>query len=126
VVFLTCYIIFIFVADGTNRRRSRGKAVAAELVKNIRAGSSEKLYTNGQDRYAVTEKIWFKIFILDSVSDKLIAAPGTLWVDIVDQNDQPVSQIFQHTSHNESGGTTRYLTVLAPIYGCVHTRNSIL
>ncbi|MFI5156800.1 MAG: hypothetical protein ACHQEM_11465, partial [Chitinophagales bacterium] len=81
------------------------EAVATDLIKNIRAGSGEKIFIQTDKTvYAVTEKIWFKVFILDSVSDKLLASTGTLWIDIVDQNDQPVSQIFQHAAHNESGG----------------------
>ncbi len=99
-------ILFSSISLQAQTGNPRGvEAVAIDLVKNIRAGSGEKIFVQTDKTvYAVTEKVWFKVFILDSVSDKLLATSGTLWIDIVDQNDQPVSQSFQHAAHSESGG----------------------
>lgn len=102
-------LVFFAIAANAQTRTPKGvEAVAADLVKNIRSNSRENIQIQTDKlTYAVTEKVWFKIFILDSVSDKLLATKGILFIDLVDQFDQPVVSIFQHSSHKESGGSIK-------------------
>jgi hypothetical protein len=82
------------------------ESVASDLIKNIRSNSKENIQIRTDKLlYAVTEKIWFKVFILDSVSDKLLASSGILYIDLVNQLDQPIVRVFQHAAHKESGGS---------------------
>jgi hypothetical protein len=101
--------LFIPVAASAQTGNPKGiEAVAADLVKNIRSPTKENIQIQTDKLlYAVTEKVWFKVFILDSVSDKLLASSGTLFIDVVDQLDQPIVKIFQHAAHKESGGSIK-------------------
>jgi hypothetical protein len=84
------------------------ETVAQDLIRNIRSNSKENIQIRTDKLlYAVTEKVWFKVFILDSVSDKLLATSGNLYIDVVDRFDQPIVSVFQHAAHKESGGSIK-------------------
>src|SRR5882724_7610233 len=79
--------------------------VAGEWIKNIRAASKEKtLLRTDKNIYGATDTIWFKAYVVDSVSGKLITKKGILYIDLVDMADHPVTRLFLRADRVQTTG----------------------
>ena len=79
--------------------------MASEQIAHIRSFTKEKIMLQtDKSIYSVNDRIWFKVFIVDSVSERLAIVKNILYVDLVDEYDRSVSQFFLHGNHTLSGG----------------------
>ncbi|MFI5157099.1 MAG: hypothetical protein ACHQEM_12985, partial [Chitinophagales bacterium] len=80
--------------------------VAADWIKNIRNLSTEKILLHTDKTiYGPNENIWFKAYIVDSLNEKPKTIQGLLYVDLVDESNKPVSQVFLRADQLQTSGS---------------------
>lgn len=66
-------------------------SVCGQLIKKIRSSEKDKIFlTTDKSVYKAGETLWFRVFLLHSVSQKFTASSEHVFVDIVDENDSIV------------------------------------
>ena len=80
--------------------------VAAGWIRNIRSLSTEKILLHTDKTiYTVNENIWFKAYIVDSINEKPKTLQGLLYVDLVDESNKPITQIFLRADQLQTSGS---------------------
>lgn len=79
------------------------------LIEKLRFSASEKIFVQ-TDRtfYNTGEKIWFKVYCLNSLSGRPVYHPKTLYIDLVNEKDSCAARLLLH---NETGSTDGYIDI---------------
>jgi hypothetical protein len=103
--FLFVFILIPVCCFAQDKAVSDIDSVAGQLIKNMRSNVKEKilLQTNKQV-YGIGERIWFKAYVIDSLHNRLTNKSKILFVDLVDEKDSIVSQLFLHADKLKTNG----------------------
>src|SRR4051812_18149123 len=80
-------------------------SIAERVIQNLRSNVKEKIFLQ-TDRsvYGVGETLWFKAYIVDSLSNRLTAKSKILFVDLVDDRDSLLTQLLLHADRLKTDG----------------------
>jgi len=80
--------------------------LAGQFIRNIREQPKEKiLLQSDRSFYLAGETIWFRGFSLDAFSHKVSIQSKFLFVDLVDENDLPVTQVLLNIPQQQLEGS---------------------
>lgn len=83
-------------------------ATAAAIVKQIRASGTEKIFLQTDKHiYSTGETIWFKAFVLDSMTDKLTAGSNILYTDLVNDDDSAFYRMRLYAAQLQTNGSVQ-------------------
>ncbi|CAN5704879.1 Plug domain-containing protein [soil metagenome] len=73
------------------------ESIAAPLINSWRAVKNEKVLLETDKKYFLPgETVWFKVYISDSLTNKITYNTKTLFADLVDEKDSVISQVLLH------------------------------
>ena len=79
--------------------------LAGQFVKHIRSGNKEKIFVQTDKIfYAAGEKIWFKAYCLEALSNRPIHISKNLFLDLVNEKDSSISQALLNLKDKSTGG----------------------
>jgi hypothetical protein len=81
-------------------------SVAEQLINNLRLHSPEKIIMQtDKNIYSAGEIIWFKAYILDSLSNRLKDRSKILYIDLVNDKDSVAQQLLFDAGHFQTNGS---------------------
>jgi len=103
-VFSIC-ILFVtnFVIAQTNIENT--DSLAGRFISDLRAGTTEKvLVQTNKNIFVAGEELWFKAWVLNSLSHKYFTHSKTLYADLVNEKDSAVIQILLNIPSEKTEG----------------------
>lgn len=80
-------------------------SLAGNLVKCIRSGDKDKILLNtDRNIYAAGETVYFKAYPTDALRNHLRTSPKKLYVDLVDKDDNVLSQLLLNAAAMKTNG----------------------
>jgi hypothetical protein len=81
-------------------------SIAGQLINNLRSRSPEKIVMQtDKSVYSAGETIWFRAYILDSLSNRLKDRSKILYVDLVNDKDSVEQQLLFDAGHFQTNGS---------------------
>jgi len=106
-IFSICILCLThFVNAQTNIENT--DSLAGRFISDLRAGTTEKLmvHTN-KNIFAAGEELWFKAYIINSLSHKYFSHSKTLYVDLVNEKDSAIAQLLLNIPSEKTEGFIR-------------------
>ncbi len=104
---LTCFIWLLLSYPQLHAQNfvNQLDSITTTLVKSISRGNNQKiLLQTNRKVFAAGEKIWFKAFLVKSLSYRLDTSSKNLFVDLVSDNDRVVKQLVLNTVAHQTAG----------------------
>jgi hypothetical protein len=103
---LLLFFLFIpFITHAQNRAPSNIDSLAKYLLKYAGSFDKEKILLQTDRRiYTSRETIYFKAFLIDSITNQLRSKPKKLYVDLVNDDDRVLGQLLLNTSNLKTSG----------------------
>ena len=99
--------VFVIIYTSTKAQTSTENidSLAGRFIKDLRAGTTEKLlaHTN-KTIFKAGEELWFKAWIVNSLSHKYFTHSKTLYADLVNEKDSAVSQLLLNIPSERTEG----------------------
>ena len=102
-----CFIFIFFVVKPTNAQTNieNTDSLAGRFISDLRASTTEKLFVQtNKNIFAAGEELWFKAWIVNSLSHKYFSHSKTLFVDVVNEKDSAVSQLLLNIPSEKTEG----------------------
>jgi len=106
-VFSIC-ILFVtnFVIAQTNIENT--DSLAGRFISDLRAGTTEKvLVQTNKNIFVAGEELWFKAWVLNSLSHKYFTHSKTLYADLVNEKDSAVTQLLFNIASEKTEGVIK-------------------
>src|SRR4030095_102202 len=101
--FILALIPFVGIAQDNNVDEI--DLISQQLVKNLRSTAKEKIFLETNKKiYAAEETIWFKVYTVDSISDRLMNRSKILYIDLVDAKDNILKHLLLNAGNAEQDG----------------------
>ena len=101
------FSVFVIIYTSTKAQTSTENidSLAGRFIKDLRAGTTEKLlaHTN-KTIFKAGEELWFKAWIVNSLSHKYFTHSKTLYADLVNEKDSAVSQLLLNIPSERTEG----------------------
>lgn len=92
-------------------------SLAGRLISNIRSREFEKpIILTDKSVYISNENIWFRVFVLRSISKKFSSASKNLFVQLIDEKDSVISSMVLDATTGRLGGKLTLSQSLASGY----------
>jgi len=83
-------------------------SLAGRFISDLRAGTTEKLIVQtNKNIFAAGEELWFKAYIINSLSHKYFSHSKTLYVDLVNEKDTAIAQSLLNIPSERTEGMIR-------------------
>ena len=83
-------------------------SLAGRFISDLRAGTTEKLIVQtNKNIFAAGEELWFKAYIINSLSHKYFSHSKTLYVDLVNEKDTAIAQLLLNIPSERTEGMIR-------------------
>lgn len=106
-VFSIC-IMFVtnFVIAQTNIENT--DSLAGRFISDLRAGTTEKVFVQtNKNIFVAGEELWFKAWVLNSLSHKYFTHSKTLYADLVNEKDSAVTQLLLNIASEKTEGVIK-------------------
>ncbi|MEO8712505.1 MAG: hypothetical protein ABI405_10300, partial [Parafilimonas sp.] len=81
---------------------------SAKLITNIRATEKQRAYlVTDKSVYSAGEYIWFKAFLLNTVSQKISTISNFLFVDVVNDKDEVINRVILDAANRQLNSRVR-------------------
>lgn len=71
------------------------ESVAGDVIKNLRAEAKQKIILQADKQiYQAGETIWFKAYLIDLLTRRIITKSKIIYVDLVDEKDSVISSLL--------------------------------
>jgi hypothetical protein len=103
-VFSICILFATnFVIAQTNIENT--DSLAGRFISDLRAGTTEKIFVQtNKNIFVAGEELWFKAWIVNSLSHKYFSHSKTLFVDLVNEKDIAVAQLLLNIPSQKTEG----------------------
>ena len=92
-------------------------SLAGRFISDLRAGTTEKIFAQtNKNIFAAGEELWFKAWILNSLSHKYFSQSKTLYADLVNEKDSAVAQLLLNIPSEKTEGVIKLTTALKEGY----------
>jgi len=92
-------------------------SLAGRFISDLRAGTTEKLMVQTNKNILVAgEELWFKAYIINSLSHKYFSHSKTLYVDLVNEKDSAIAQLLLNIPSERTEGMIRLKDSLSEGY----------
>ena len=101
------FISSLFLALITNAQTNieNTDSLAGRFISDLRAGTTEKLFVQtNKNIFVAGEELWFKAWIVNSLSHKYFSHSKTLFVDLVNEKDVAVAQLLLNIPSQKTEG----------------------
>jgi len=101
---------FLFLALLSNAQTNieNTDSLAGRFISDLRAGTTEKLMVQtNKNIFAAGEELWFKAYIINSLSHKYFSHSKTLYVDLVNEKDSAIAQLLLNIPSEKTEGFIR-------------------
>ncbi len=101
------FISSLFLALITNAQINieNTDSLAGRFISDLRAGTTEKLFVQtNKNIFVAGEELWFKAWIVNSLSHKYFSHSKTLFVDLVNEKDVAVAQLLLNIPSQKTEG----------------------
>ena len=91
------FISFLFLVLLSNAQTNieNTDSLAGRFITDLRAGTTEKIFAQtNKNIFVAGEELWFKAWIVNSLSHKYFSHSKTLYADLVNENDAAVTQLL--------------------------------
>jgi hypothetical protein len=105
-----CILSFLFLALLANAQTNieNTDSLAGRFISDLRAGTTEKLFVQtNKNIFVAGEELWFKAWIVNSLSHKYFSHSKTLFVDLVNEKDSAVAQLLLNIPSQKTEGLLR-------------------
>ena len=80
-------------------------SLAGRFISDVRAGTTEKIFVQtNKNIFVAGEELWFKAWIVNSLSHKYFSHSKTLFVDLVNEKDIAVAQLLLNIPSQKTEG----------------------
>lgn len=80
-------------------------SVAKQFIKKIESGEKDRsIVVTDRSIYRAGERIWFRVFLLRSVSQLISLQSKTLFLDLVDERDHVLTNLFLNAKRTQLAG----------------------
>ncbi len=102
ILFLLLLVTFWVGAPGQNSPAYILDSISGKLISDIRAHDNERAYlVTDKSVFIAGESIWFKAFLLKSMSQKISSKSKFLFVDLVDEKDSVIKIVIMDAFNRE-------------------------
>ena len=104
------FISFLFFTIATKAQTNIDNidSLAGRFISDLRAGTTEKLIVQtNKNIFAAGEELWFKAYIINSLSHKYFSHSKTLYVDLVNEKDTAIAQLLLNIPSERTEGMIR-------------------
>ena len=104
------FISFLFFTIATKAQTNidNTDSLAGRFISDLRAGTTEKLIVQtNKNIFAAGEELWFKAYIINSLSHKYFSHSKTLYVDLVNEKDTAIAQLLLNIPSERTEGMIR-------------------
>jgi len=104
------FISFLFFTIATKAQSNIDNidSLAGRFISDLRAGTTEKLIVQtNKNIFAAGEELWFKAYIINSLSHKYFSHSKTLYVDLVNEKDTAIAQLLLNIPSERTEGMIR-------------------
>jgi len=98
---------FLFLALLSNAQTNieNTDSLAGRFISDLRASTTEKLFVQtNKNIFVAGEELWFKAWIVNSLSHKYFSHSKTLFVDLVNEKDSVVTQLLLNIPSQKTEG----------------------
>lgn len=100
-----CFLLCICISAKTQSNENTIDILAAQLIKNIRATDKEQSFiTTDKSIYTSGEELWFRAFLLHSVTQRISTTGKTLYAELVNQKDSIISRLILNAGMQQLSG----------------------
>lgn len=116
------YIFSAFILLATNIVSAQTNientdSLAGRFISDLRAGTTEKIFAQtNKNIFVAGEELWFKAWILNSLSHKYFSQSKTLYADLVNEKDSAVAQLLLNIPSEKTEGVIKLTTALKEGY----------
>jgi hypothetical protein len=102
------YILFTTYFVNAQTSIENTDSLAGRFISDLRAGTTEKLMVQtNKNIFAAGEELWFKAYIINSLSHKYFSHSKTLFVDLVNEKDSAIAQLLLNIPSEKTEGFIR-------------------
>jgi hypothetical protein len=103
---LFLFFLFVpFITHAQNKAQSKIDSISNDLLELISSLDKEKiLLQTNRHIYASGETIYFKAFLVDSITNHLRGKPKKLYADLVNNHDKVLGQLLLNASNLKTSG----------------------
>ena len=106
-VFCICIVLASHFATA-QKNIENTDSLAGRFISDVRAGTTEKLFVQtNKNIFVAGEELWFKAWIVNSLSHKYFSHSKTLFVDLVNEKDSAVAQLLLNIPSQKTEGLIR-------------------
>ena len=120
-IFSICVVLATHLATA-QKSIENTDSLAGRFISDVRAGTTEKLFVQtNKNIFVAGEELWFKAWIVNSLSHKYFSHSKTLFVDLVNEKDSAVAQLLLNIPSQKTEGLIRLSDSLREGYYWYHT-----
>ena len=106
-IFCVCIVLATHLAIA-QKNIENTDSLAGRFISDLRAGTTEKLFVQtNKNIFVAGEELWFKAWIVNSLSHKYFSHSKTLFVDLVNEKDSAVAQLLLNIPSQKTEGLIR-------------------
>ena len=116
------FISFLFLALLSNAQTNieNTDSLAGRFITDLRAGTTEKIFAQtNKNIFVAGEELWFKAWIVNSLSHKYFSHSKTLFVDLVNEKDSVVTQLLLNIPSQKTEGLIKLSDSLREGFYCL-------
>ncbi len=99
------FLMVPFITQAQNSEHSNIDALAKDFLKYLSSFDKEKIQLQTDRQiYAAGETVYFKAFLVDSMTNRLRGKPKKLYADLVNDRDSVLSQLLLNASNLKTAG----------------------
>ena len=103
-IFCVCIVLATHLAIA-QKNIENTDSLAGRFISDLRAGTTEKLFVQtNKNIFVAGEELWFKAWIVNSLSHKYFSHSKTLFVDLVNEKDSAVAQLLLNIPSQKTEG----------------------
>ena len=103
-VFCVCIVLATLHANAQTNIENTD-SLAGRFIADLRAGTTEKIFAQtNKNIFLAGEELWFKAWIVNSLSHKYFSHSKTLYADLVNEKDDAVAQLLLNIPSEKTEG----------------------
>ena len=115
-VFCICIVLASHFATA-QKNIENTDSLAGRFISDLRAGTTEKIFAQtNKNIFVAGEELWFKAWIVNSLSHKYFSQSKTLYADLVNEKDSAVAQLLLNIPSEKTEGVIKLTTALKEGY----------
>lgn len=109
--------LFLLIQSNAQINFENIDSLAGRFIKDLRAGTTEKLIVQANKSiFKAGEELWFKAWIVNSLSNKYFTHSKTLYADLVNEKDTPITQLLLNIPSERTEGVIKLADTLQEGY----------